>query len=68
MTVEIGDKFKSVKFNKTGIKNGFVFEVKSIDSFHGIGNDPIIYDTDGMYAIHESWITNGWMVSVGDEE
>lgn len=66
MIIEIGDKFKSVKFSKTGIKNGFVFEVKSIDSFYG--NDPIIYGTDGMYAIHESWITNGWMVSVGDEE
>jgi hypothetical protein len=65
MSVQIGDKFKSVNFSKTGIKKGFVFEVRNIDRDF---IDPMFYGVDGMYAIHESWITNGWMVSVGDEE
>ncbi|WCO82061.1 hypothetical protein vBPpSSYP_79 [Pseudomonas phage vB_PpS_SYP] len=65
MSVQVGDKFKSVNFSKTGIKKGYVFEVRNIDTSC---NDPMIYDIDGMYAIHESWIERGWMVSVGDEE
>lgn len=66
MSVQVGDKFKSVKFSKTGIKKGFVFEVREIQDY---GNgDPIMYGVDGLYAIHESWIEKGWMVSVGDEE
>ena len=66
MSVQVGDKFKSVKFSKTGIKKGYVFEVRNID--RNSGDNPLIYDVGGIYAMHENWVTNGWMVSVGDEE